>query len=210
MSSRRERGLTENIYLVKLDISETFLVFHALGTSHHVYKVTCPKGKVPHCTCPDHKIRKRTCKHMYFVCEKVIQVNPIDWEIIEDLNEIANKVVNRLPNLHVIADDYYTKMYNAYLRSGKTEGEDIADDENDDDVQIRNDECCVCLDDIDKKAPKDVMVCSTCKNGIHSMCWKKWSQVNGKNKCVYCRTKIEEKGKYAKVIEKSEWGVLLQ
>ena len=200
MSTRRERGLTQNIYLVKLDVNPESLVFHILGTSHHVYKVVCEKKKDPKCTCPDFTIRKHTCKHIYFVCEKVIQIPPFDWSIIENVPKVGHEVLSRLPNLHVVADDYYTKKYNTYLQ-GK--GDDLDDTKT---LTIRNTECCVCLCDIDiaGKASKDVMVCPTCKNGIHSICWNKWKQVNRDGRCVYCRTEMTQSLKI------QGWGLLLE
>jgi hypothetical protein len=210
MSTRRERGLTQNIFLVKLDVEANSLIFHVLGTSRHVYKVTCAKARELKCSCPDHSIRKRTCKHMYFVCEKVLQIPPFDWPIIDDVAKIGKSVVSRLPNLHVFADDSDTKWYNEIISgekqsSGKPEEKQVDTNK----TSIRNDECCVCLCDIDSEASReDIMVCSTCNNGIHAVCWNKWSQVNGNNRCVYCRTKVEKK-KGANAVTKSGWGVLL-
>lgn len=212
MSTRRERGLTENIFLVKFDTSEVSLVFHVLGSSHRVYKVSLVESHEPKCSCPDYCTRKRTCKHIYFVCEKVLQISPTDWNLVTDISQISTNVITRLPNLHVIADDYYTKQYNDYL-NGKEEERTKKEKGIENFCEVRNDECCVCLCFIESKSSKDIMVCSTCKNGIHSVCWKKWSQVNGSNKCVYCRTKLQSNGKattHAKVIEDAGWGVLLQ
>lgn len=206
MSSRKERGLTQRIYLVKLDIEDKCLTFHVLGTSRHVYKVVCAESLAPKCSCPDHRMRKGTCKHIFFVCEKVLQIAPDEWSKTNQIDKIVENVVNRLPNLQVFADDYYTKKYHEHITGEKI----VSVSEEPTDFFIRNDECSVCLCEIQTKASKDVMVCSTCKNGIHSLCWDKWSQVNGNNKCVYCRTIVEnKKDGFAEVIQ-SGWGILLQ
>jgi len=214
MSERKFRGLTQNLYLVKLDITNRQLVFHVLGTSHIVYKITCVKNQSPKCTCPDYKIRKNICKHIYFVCDKVMQVPTFSWEAIEDVEEVGTDVLNRLPNLHV-TDEYYTSKYDQILKrnSKQTAGKDENDNpqEKDEGFQIRNEDCCVCLGEIENKSSKEVMVCTTCHNGIHSICWKKWNQVNSDNRCVYCRTKVEKSSTDRGTnLERSGWGVLLE
>src|SRR6478609_10394078 len=119
MSTRRERGLTQSIYLVKLDITDAKLVFHVLGTSQRVYKVTCAKELSPKCTCPDHCTRKSTCKHIYFVCERVMNLTPSKWSEVEDISTMADIVLQRLPHLHVSAGDYYVKKYEELLKNQK-------------------------------------------------------------------------------------------
>jgi len=214
MSSRRLRGLTENIYLVKLETPGTGtretsepqrLVFHVLGTSHRVYRVVCESGKDPKCTCPDHSIRKRICKHTYFVCERVMQIAPFDWCAVTQIPQMGESILKRLPNLadRLVADDDLTQKYDAYLQ-GKSDEKKI--------IQLRNDECCVCLSDMTiRDAANDgssVMVCSTCQNGIHETCWEKWCRVNDGHRCVYCRSKINQS--LSTVLKKSEWGVVLE
>ena len=213
MSSRRERGLTQSIYLVKLDIFKKSLVFHVLGTSQRVYKVTCSKETAPKCSCPDHCTRKSICKHIYFVCERVMNITPTDWMLIPDISPVADKVLQRLPHLHVTASDAIIKKYEQHLQQ---EGKKKKGEQNvtpvTPSITVRNSECCICLEDIPSDMQStNIMVCFTCNNGIHSICWNKWKQVNKGDRCVYCRSKVEnaKNDKHAN-LEKAGWGVLLQ
>lgn len=202
---RRYRGLTESIYLVKLEHVNNVLVFHVLGSSHVVYKVTCKKGQAPKCTCPDHKFRKAVCKHIVFVCERVTNVKPLMWEEIDSVEKIWKDVTARLPNLHV-TDEYYTSRYAEILQNQQIDKKQPTEKE----VSIRNDDCCVCLSELSSESTRDVIVCSTCHNGIHAVCWKKWKQVNDSNRCVYCRTVItSSKGNRDEKVKQAGWGIFV-
>lgn len=206
--------MTENIYLVKFEPKADHLIFHILGTSKVVYKVKFPVGSKPQCTCPDHKIRKNTCKHIYFVCGKVIHIEPNDWCRVDDIVAIADAIMldfSHLAEEHVFVDESLKKKYEEKLSSKSDVDTDTAAVNA---IDIRNTECCVCLCDIETASSKDVMVCCICQNGIHSVCWNKWRQVNKNDRCVYCRSKIErldsEINSRARSLEQHGWGILLQ
>src|SRR6478609_1826872 len=192
MSERKRRGMTENIYLVKFETKSTYMLFHILGSSKIVYKVKFPVGRNPECSCPDHKVRKRTCKHIYFVCGKVIRlVEPDEWCQVTDLVTVADDILGRFSHLsseHVLVDKKLQQKYENKL-AGIKDDDDV--DLHSTKVDIRNTECCVCLSDFSEQDKKSIMVCWTCHNGIHGVCWNKWKQINHADKCVYCRSKIE-------------------
>jgi len=230
---RKTNALSQNIYLVRLDViyplsisaivdgdtsptvddrekKVSALCFHILGTSKVVYKVNFSQGQSPKCLCPDHKIRKVICKHIYFVCGKIINLNVDQFMKLTDITELSSIVKNRLPHLatdHVVADKSYTKKYNDFV-DNKIPPEDDAD------FNIRNDDCCVCLFIIGKEKAfrTDVMVCPECHNGIHNNCWKKWCSVNKKEHqtCVYCRNPINNAKPGHLKLTMSGWGVLME
>lgn len=181
MSTRRERGLTENIYLVKLDKNEDSLTFHVLGTSNHVYTVLLKRDTAPKCSCPDHKIRKRNCKHIYFVCERIVDTEPHSWIRANDISAVQKGVLQRLPHLHLNASEGLIKRYEKIIKGGvkKNDKKDPVEE------PLRNTECCVCLDEIERK---NAVVCSECNNGVHGKCWERWKHVHKGTACVYCRT----------------------
>lgn len=206
--------MTEEIYLVKFETKSNYLLFIVLGSSKVAYKVTFPRGMPPRCACPDHSIRKNTCKHIYFVCGKVLHIDPEVWDEIDDIVSISDKVLNNYSHLaseHVLADEFYKQKYEDAL-SGKK----VLSDRKDDLVKVRNEECAVCLSDIDTKEElrKNVIVCTKCHNGVHVICWNKWKQVNNNGKCVYCRTKITDKANEehhvkSQLLQRQGWGILL-
>jgi hypothetical protein len=205
---RKERGKTQPIYLIRLEIDEkedeNMIVFHVLGTTKRVYKVYMVPRHEPRCTCPDHTVRKTVCKHMYFIGEKIVKLDPTAWVTVENFEEIIPRVKHFPQN--VVASKYYTDVYNQFM-----DGKPIEDVEESK-LERRNMECSVCLCDFEDtdEERKDTLICHVCRNGIHSECWNRWRSVNGSEKCVYCRSKIEKHEGKAKIIKDAGWAVLLQ
>jgi hypothetical protein len=195
MSDRFRRAMTENIFLVKFEFNENSLFFHILGSSKVVYKITFSVHDSPQCTCPDYKLRKRTCKHIYFVSGKVLHINRSEWINVADINIVANDILSRFSHLaseHVIANNEIMKKYENKLK--RYTAQQCHGDEDSTKINIRNTECCVCLSEFidldDPNQKQKIIICYTCQNGIHKLCWNKWEQVNKKGLCVYCRNKI--------------------
>jgi hypothetical protein len=217
MDDRRRRGLTQRIYLVKLDTFNTKLVFHVLGASRHVYQISCAKNRVPKCSCPDSTVKRNTCKHIFFVCEKVMGIPPYEWMHVQNITEMTNQVLWSLPHLGVMVDESRSRRYDEILqkRTGKENSSKSNESSNSAQLVIRNEECCVCLSPIEATS-KEITVCETCMNGIHDICWEKWSQVNQNGNCVYCRTIIKNADSMIgsqtarDFIEESGWGIRLE
>ena len=217
MDDRDYKAQHDPIYLVRLECNDANTVFHVLGTRKIVYKITFSSGNKPKCTCPDFKIRKNVCKHVRFVLMRVLMMTIDQWgeNNENDIKEISDTVVSRLPHLAVVASKYYTDAYNELLDgTKKLEKKESSEDDAEHEILVRNEECCVCLCDIDSQKKSDVMLCEVCCNGIHTICWNKWTEINGSNQCVYCRTVIKSSKKKrtgkAEIIENTGWGVLLQ
>lgn len=191
---RRTRGLTENIYLVKFESDNNNLIFHVLGSSKYVYNIIFKIGMKPTCSCPDHKIRKKICKHIFFVAEKVMHFDVEEWSQTTDIQSAKHLVLSLLPHLadeNITANSYYTKQYeNITQNISSNKSSNTSSNTSSNKIEIRNDDCCICLCPIDTNNPKNLIICNTCKNGIHNICWEKWNHVNANKKCVYCRTKL--------------------
>lgn len=219
--NRRERGLSENIYLVKLEFVSDVLIFHILGSSKHVYQVSLKINASPQCTCPDHKIRKRTCKHMYFVLERVLMKSVEQWDLVDDIQLIKLQVEDRLPHLsnENITSEEYTRKYENQLnviKSGKV-SDSIKQDEEDVNshardalrTDMRNEDCCVCLNEIAIRTQLSTVMCMVCKNAVHAVCWSKWKQINSDDKCVYCRSPMQSADQGKLKLKQNSFGMLL-
>lgn len=217
MDFRKVNALTQSIYLVRFEIlpekskQPKKLLFHILGNSQRVYKVHFPKGQPIKCSCPDHCMRKVNCKHIFFVTTKILKIEPEEWILVTDIDNVANKVGDLLPHLTDIqVSENVSSQYVKFIT-----GKHQETDDSEVTIIIRNTDCCICLCDIDLedengkltvKNKNDVVVCSTCRNGIHVICWDKWSSINGSRTCVYCRSTIKDKSNLSGM-EKDEWGI---
>jgi hypothetical protein len=203
MDVRKKRALTEQIRCVKLDIELNKILFHILGSRNVVYEVLFSHLKKPECSCPDCKIHGYICKHIYFVCCKIFNIEPSEWNskvpnrsVLQALAEVVSKRMHHLSGVLASADKI--KQYNDAL-----DGKDLSDSSGEP-VRFRNEECIVCL--CDMKMSGKPMVCGQCRNGIHAECWRKWTSVNYADTCVYCRTPVVSK--HSKVT-KDQWGIQL-
>lgn len=212
VQARRHRAQTQAIYLVKADLNSTRIVFHILGSTKHVYTVTFKLDCMPACSCPDCKIHKNVCKHIYWILMKVLGLELNDWLETTDLEEIKSDILQKMPHLaqDIIANDAVRQKYQNYLdNKGKpTDDTPIPDDTK---VMIRNSECAICLCDIPEDVTKStIMLCHQCMNGIHIECWQKWASMNGSKKCIYCRSLVSsDYGRRKGVIIEDGWGVLI-
>lgn len=135
---RLSNALNQRIYLVKIEYVSgcSQLIFHVLGTKNYIYKVVYSTSMYPKCSCPDSIYRKVTCKHIFFIQEKVL--NKSVKSKSNNLEDMYNNIIKLLPHLKVYSksiDVEYTKYLNV---SEKIEN-----------VQSRNDECCICFEGFD-------------------------------------------------------------
>jgi hypothetical protein len=194
---RRERGMTQPIFMMDFHVEEDCVKFDVLGTSKVVYEVVYPShGKVK-CSCPDHVIHCNTCKHIFFITEKLLRV-PTD----QDWTATRDRIAKRLSHLgngnggeaDVLADRRDVERYQEILAA---------------DAQApahRNPECGICLTDFaDEKGL--LHVCGTCLNAVHEVCWRKWCGAKAARKCAYCRGDTSAGGDHA--TGHGRWGVQL-
>lgn len=159
---RRNSGLTQRIYLVKLriDEEEDSYIFDVLGTSSKLYEVTISETKTV-CTCPDHVYRKIFCKHMYFLTERVISLEVMQL---------------RLTNIAQFKEQLLQKL-------GHLQGNEIGS-------ETRNDTCVICFEDF--IVSDVLQTCYICKNSLHGECWERYCGSGRSQNCVYCRTPVKQ------------------
>lgn len=219
--NRSYRARTQEIYLVRLDINDDFIIFHILGSTKRVYKITFKKSENPKCSCPDHAIHRHICKHILFVLFKILNMEDVnDWFSITDFQQLSQEVQQKLPHLtNVVADAYYANKYNEYLDNLEEQQQSKKKDVVVNPIQcvetilIRNTDCCVCLCELDQLATNDIMLCATCQNGIHKKCWNQWVYFHKHEmkRCVYCRTLVNTNlHDTEKKVQDSGWGILIE
>lgn len=192
---RRERAMTQPIYVLDCTIGSDTATFDVLGTSKTVYHVTYSIVETSRCSCPDHVVRGNTCKHIYFILDRVLggAQGIANWAAAKD--KIAERLAHLQGDGSVFADEHSLMRYHEILAKERAEGDS---DDAEPQPRCRNDECAVCLTDFDTTEPsstqsvQDVKICLTCLNGVHVECWRKWASVKGEN-CVYCRSKMDRK-----------------
>jgi len=169
--SRINRGLTQHIYLLE-KIND--LKYKVMGTSGKPYIITIEKH--PKCTCPDHFIRHKRCKHIYFVLIRIMNVpDPEKKEFTDE--DLGNMIKNIPPMVDVFSND---RIY-------------IKNQENPEIVHIEekiaepkiDDNCPICLDEI-KIQP--FVSCKKCGHCVHVECLRMWMKFGHKeNKCIFCK-----------------------
>lgn len=183
MDFRRQNGLTHRLFLVKMEkiVKDNMksLCFHVIGTNNSVYKVTISIDKLS-CSCPDHCFRKKICKHIHFVCEKVAKIK-VDNLTINDIDYLENFILSKLGHLSPYEDVYEKFLDKDIINEIATEN------------ICRNSECIICLEDFDPTHTTSLTNCQNCNNSIHSVCWKNWISINPRNLCVFCRCKLTDK-----------------
>lgn len=53
----------------------------------------------------------------------------------------------------------------------------------------RNNNCSICLEDIDYENELTICCVSQCKNSVHTDCWNSYFDLSKTTSCVYCRSK---------------------
>lgn len=156
---RRTRAQTQRILLVKVESDDEKIEYSILGTTGTIYTVKqCPKARrYFDCSCPDSKMRRVDCKHIYFVQDRVLK---------GDLNFVKAK--ERLEKVDIEAALWSTAEP-AIVEQREWIGQD----------------CAICIEEMSEQEP--VYWCRTsCGQSVHDSCWKRWCQVRGPT-CVYCR-----------------------
>lgn len=62
--------------------------------------------------------------------------------------------------------------------------------ENDDNIRGRNNDCPICLEEIDYENEKTITCRLQCNNSVHSICWNRYYYISGNTNCVFCRSQI--------------------
>lgn len=168
MANRINNALSQKLYLINQNVLQR--QYTIMGSTGNVYTVNI--NLKSNCTCPDNKLRKVNCKHIYFVLFKILSVPP---SLIDKLDQ------NTLDNLYkqeyeldssiIISPEkkiLYDNLCNNVVTNNR-ENDDI---------------CPICLDEITDL--KDAYYCkNSCKKNVHICCFNMWAKSKG-HICVYC------------------------
>lgn len=192
MEGRIGRAFTDNLYLVESippENEEDYTrKYSVMGSTGNVYKVTIENE--PTCTCPDFRIRRNRCKHIFFILIRVMKVDNETQDFYDD-EELA-EMFNNIPRIthNLIANKKLRKKYQKIKKGdlGDDEDEEEEEDEQEDFVEQKpiepDDDCPICLD---KLKDRDVDYCKkSCGRSIHKLCFKMWYKKN-QPICVFCR-----------------------
>ena len=189
MIDRKTRALTEKLYLLQIDnteseFSKTFSVVESTG---NVYEVNFTNKSS--CNCPDFLMNHKICKHLYFIFFRILKQHG-DIEIFSEkkLKEIFSNINT---DSRFIADN---ELRNAYIKKIKNESKN---EENNFGIkkQIKDNNCPICIEELKENETLDYCKFG-CGKSIHKECFNIWSRKREANekRCVYCRTEWERGG----------------
>lgn len=125
------------------------------------------------CTCTDFRIKRKPCKHIFFIITQVAQND----ECLDYFNS-SNAHISKAA--YKILDEQLTERLKSRMQGdGKKDPSDIdlKDDTN----------CVVCFTDMEKET-EDLEDCPRCKKYFHLECISQWKKHN--STCPLCRGQL--------------------
>ncbi len=162
---RIANSINDPLYLISADLKDNLLTFEVEGTTQKIYKTTFDNNKFK-CTCTDYCIRKRLCKHGYFIIGKILK----NTQLLYSLTDINFDIFTLRPNI--------VNEFNQILYKTNHQCEHVSDEHFEAD-------CVICFDLL----TKDNKSCTTCRNKFHNVCLNIWLRT--KNTCPLCRSIIK-------------------
>jgi predicted transposase YbfD/YdcC len=165
-ATRKWRSLTQRILLldVKASSSNDQVVCRILGASGQTYDITVHVDTHP--VDNEHPIRA-SCNCMDATMRNV-------W--CKHLYWLSSKRFNSLPVDQWEISNYLQLLHDARFLSTFVKG--------------RNDQCPICLEDIDYDNENTVCCATICQNSVHRMCWSRFVCETYDYRCVCCRTPL--------------------
>jgi hypothetical protein len=187
MSTRKDRGIKQKIFLLgqnEKQSSNIEKIFDVMGTTGRVYNVTINKS--PHCTCPDFKLRKKRCKHIYFVLIRImnIQEEKQDNQIYSD--DELEKMFSFIQNLPgIVAEKQYIDQYDKLKNKSTRPKREIT----------QEDICAICLDYY-CESDLEISYCNNTNCGfpVHAICFDQINKKNRTPQCIICKCKWKSNG----------------
>lgn len=161
MTTRKQRGLKERIYLLDAKLDDE-IILSVKGSSNRIYELTLSK-KYTKCKCMDFSIRKKVCKHMYFIFGRILK----NSNILDKITEVTDINENY---------DLISGLIKETLEKNKLNTSNLEYD--------KKDTCCICFEEFGEESVKQCT--SVCKNTFHSDCLGIWLSKN--SNCPLCRT----------------------
>lgn len=156
---RRERGLNERILLLETVVTENEISNDILSQTNSIYNIIIDRNTLSvRCNCMDFINRKKTCKHIYWLGQK-------------KLGEVNPY------NWSFLLLDHFIKNNRS----------DISDTLHKT-KRGRNEECMICLENIDYDNEYTFICEKSCKNSTHLVCWNRYTRISKNFNCVMCRT----------------------
>ncbi|RKP10441.1 hypothetical protein THASP1DRAFT_27768 [Thamnocephalis sphaerospora] len=199
---RIRRALRQRMYLIKCDdMMGLQQVFHVLGSTSNVYKVTI--GEIPSCTCPDRRRHVDSpCKHLLFVMLKVLRRSandPVIWQRALLPSELRQIYANRTQGHPFMASAAVRREFNR-IHGIQNEPDLVTDGAAADSKEpavkdgvaqrpIEGD-CPICYDELLPNDKAGIVWCrAACGINLHAACFERWRSVarGGEVTCVHCR-----------------------
>jgi hypothetical protein len=182
--ARKKRGKAQRIFLIMTHEHNSDVLerkYEVMGTTGNAYAVTVKN--IPTCTCPDHTLRNKRCKHIYFVLTRIMKVEPDQEDIDEysdqDLRDMFKNIPPIVDNLKV--DNIRLAKFKALNKNSNGEV-DIKKIDQDD-------LCPVCLGEMYDRDEELIYCKYSCGNGIHKECFDQYSSKQHDIKCLFCHKK---------------------
>ena len=180
--------------------SNKIAIFDISGSKKTIYQVNYYQDGTFYCNCPDGKVhcskKQCVCKHVCFLLIRVLKYMKVDFYggrklSTEDHTQLVEKVqkLNQFVDSGVVNPTLKAKY--EQFKSGASSSstvETLVSGMADMSVKsYEGEDCPICFDVLDSKVGK-LEECSTCHNGIHSVCLTKWLESSAHKDCVYCRS----------------------
>ena len=164
MTTRKQRGLSERIFLLNASFNDCDAWDLSIkGSSKRIYKIKLSIHETK-CKCMDFTIRRKVCKHLYFVICRIINNSELSNKI---------KVVDDITNNYFAISKLLKNVLNNHISDNKGKI-----------IYNTKDTCCICFEEFGNE---NVTQCNlVCKNVFHSECLQLWLSQN--NSCPLCRS----------------------
>lgn len=176
MATRRERALTERMYLLIVEkTSGDEWCFQVKGQSDRVYTLLLNASKYT-CSCPDHMRNHKICKHQMFL---LIRVSSLPPSIMDDYQ---NNRARMTPEFFGKFNEYLTNRFTNIGNATVGVPAETCSKEK------QSEPCPICFDALGEK--EALVNCEECHNWFHMACIKLWLQKNTAKTCPYCRSNM--------------------
>jgi hypothetical protein len=160
------------MFLIQLEEQTHQWMFTVEGFSGTNYQVVIGSEGDLKCTCPDFYLRKRLCKHLFFIIGRIAQLPDLTKLLVQQ------KAVS-------LDDQQYSQLIIGLRERLKQRGS-TTEKKNDDSTKIggEDESCFICFESL---AGETMVKCrTTCQNFFHQSCMNIW--LKRKQNCPLCRS----------------------
>ena len=163
VNERIYRAMKHKMFLISANKIDNYnWIFCVEGSKEINYFINF-NNKCMTCECPDFKLRKKICKHIYFIIKKICNLN-ID---LLNNNDPNINIYDIYTNISSILDDILYKRINKKI------------------INYENDDCSICFENMSEGL---LDKCNICKNSFHNDCIIKWLSNSTRTNCPLCRS----------------------